>query len=139
MTIEFLLRRHVVGNAEALKPAVHALHAMARGGMYDVVGGGFSRYSVDNFWRVPHFDKWGFASMKTLPLSRVGIYLAYKKYLLDESPSGSALTQSGPAGYIYSRSSRKSMFRKRVAIIRRISRIQKIHALTLAWARPSGE
>jgi uncharacterized protein YyaL (SSP411 family) len=30
---------------------------MARGGMYDVVGGGFSRYSVDNFWRVPHFEK----------------------------------------------------------------------------------
>jgi uncharacterized protein YyaL (SSP411 family) len=30
---------------------------MARGGMYDVVGGGFSRYSVDNFWRVSHFDK----------------------------------------------------------------------------------
>jgi hypothetical protein len=62
-----------------------------------------------------------------------------RKYLLDESPSGCLPTQSGPAGYIYARSSRKSMFRKRVAIIRRISRIQKIHALTLAWARPSGE
>lgn len=57
MTIEFLLRRHSAGHAEALKPAVHALTAMARGGMYDVVGGGFSRYSVDNFWRVPHFEK----------------------------------------------------------------------------------
>ena len=57
MTIEFLLRRHIAGDADALKPAVHALHAMARGGMYDVVGGGFSRYSVDNFWRVPHFEK----------------------------------------------------------------------------------
>jgi hypothetical protein len=62
-----------------------------------------------------------------------------RKYLLDETPSGLLLTQSGPAGYIYSRSSRKSMFSKRVAIIRRISRIQKIHALTLALARPSGE
>ena len=30
---------------------------MARGGIYDVVGGGFARYSVDNFWRVPHFEK----------------------------------------------------------------------------------
>ena len=30
---------------------------MSRGGMYDVVGGGFSRYSVDNFWRTPHFEK----------------------------------------------------------------------------------
>ena len=57
MTIEFLLRRHIAGDPEALKPAVHVLHAMARGGMYDVVGGGFSRYSTDNFWRVPHFEK----------------------------------------------------------------------------------
>ena len=30
---------------------------MAKGGMYDVVGGGFSRYSVDNFWLIPHFEK----------------------------------------------------------------------------------
>jgi uncharacterized protein YyaL (SSP411 family) len=57
MTIEFLLRRYVAGNQEALKPVVHLLNAMARGGMYDVAGGGFSRYSVDNFWRVPHFEK----------------------------------------------------------------------------------
>ena len=57
MVIEFLLRRHVAGNNEALKPAIHALDSMARGGMYDVIGGGFSRYSTDNFWRVPHFEK----------------------------------------------------------------------------------
>jgi uncharacterized protein YyaL (SSP411 family) len=75
MTIEFLLRRyanhrthrpstpdiattgHPSAKDEILKPAVHALKSMARGGMYDVVGGGFSRYSVDNFWRVPHFEK----------------------------------------------------------------------------------
>jgi hypothetical protein len=42
--------------------------------------------------------------------------VSIRKYLLDESPSGSALTQSGPAGYIYSRSSHKH-----IAIIRRIS------------------
>ncbi len=60
MTIEFLLRRAVAGKpfgVEALKAACHVLDAMARGGMYDVVGGGFSRYSTDNFWRVPHFEK----------------------------------------------------------------------------------
>ena len=57
MTIEFLLRRHGAGDQDALKTAVHVLKAMSRGGMYDVVGGGFSRYSVDNFWRVPHFEK----------------------------------------------------------------------------------
>lgn len=68
MTIEFLLRQSVNGNdttnekrelenSPTLKASLHALRAMARGGMYDVVGGGFSRYSVDNFWRVPHFEK----------------------------------------------------------------------------------
>ena len=57
MTTEFLLRRHVAGDEDALKAATHVLKAMSRGGIYDVVGGGFSRYSVDNFWRVPHFEK----------------------------------------------------------------------------------
>ncbi|HUE99080.1 MAG TPA: thioredoxin domain-containing protein [Anaerolineales bacterium] len=57
MAVEFLLRRYVAGNEDALKVAVHLLRTMSRGGMYDVVGGGFSRYSVDNFWRVPHFEK----------------------------------------------------------------------------------
>src|SRR5918993_1241048 len=57
MTIEFLLRRHIADDQDALKSSVHVLKAMSRGGMYDVVGGGFSRYSVDNFWRVPHFEK----------------------------------------------------------------------------------
>ncbi|MCL4528528.1 MAG: thioredoxin domain-containing protein, partial [Chloroflexi bacterium] len=59
MTIEFLLRRIDYRTFKELKnlPAMHALKSMARGGMYDVVGGGFSRYSTDNFWRVPHFEK----------------------------------------------------------------------------------
>jgi len=57
MAIEFLLRRHHAGHPETLKPALHALHAMARGGMYDVIAGGFSRYSTDNAWLVPHFEK----------------------------------------------------------------------------------
>ncbi len=60
MTIEFLLRRSTTDTTErdeTLKAASHALNAMSRGGMYDVVGGGFSRYSVDNFWRTPHFEK----------------------------------------------------------------------------------
>jgi uncharacterized protein YyaL (SSP411 family) len=49
--IEFLLRR---GETEMTS---HTLHAMASGGMYDQVGGGFSRYSVDPYWLVPHFEK----------------------------------------------------------------------------------
>jgi uncharacterized protein len=53
MAIEFLLRR----GGEAVKAAIHALSCMSRGGMYDVVGGGFARYATDNLWRVPHFEK----------------------------------------------------------------------------------
>jgi hypothetical protein len=57
MAIEFLLRRAVQGDKLALDIADHALHAMAKGGMYDVVGGGFARYSTDDRWLVPHFEK----------------------------------------------------------------------------------
>ena len=41
----------------ALDMVVHTLRAMATGGMYDQLGGGFSRYSVDGEWMVPHFEK----------------------------------------------------------------------------------
>ena len=37
--------------------ALHTLRRMASGGMYDQVGGGFARYSVDRVWLVPHFEK----------------------------------------------------------------------------------
>jgi uncharacterized protein YyaL (SSP411 family) len=58
MTLEFLLQHAVANNqTEHHKLITHCLQAMSRGGMYDVVGGGFSRYSTDNFWRVPHFEK----------------------------------------------------------------------------------
>jgi uncharacterized protein YyaL (SSP411 family) len=53
LAIEFLLRR----GGEGVKAALHTLSCMARGGMYDVVGGGFARYATDNLWRVPHFEK----------------------------------------------------------------------------------
>jgi uncharacterized protein YyaL (SSP411 family) len=57
MVIEFLLRQATRGNKAAEKMSAHTLDAMALGGMYDVVGGGFARYSVDNIWRTPHFEK----------------------------------------------------------------------------------
>lgn len=56
-TIEFLLQQASRGNGKALAMAEHALLAMARGGMYDLVGGGFHRYSTDTAWLVPHFEK----------------------------------------------------------------------------------
>jgi uncharacterized protein YyaL (SSP411 family) len=57
MVIEVLLRQATRGDKDALAMAEHALTAMAKGGMYDVVGGGFARYSVDDRWLVPHFEK----------------------------------------------------------------------------------
>ena len=57
MVIEFLLQRASLGDKMALDLSCHALRAMARGGMYDVVGGGFARYSVDSEWKIPHFEK----------------------------------------------------------------------------------
>src|SRR6266542_2142163 len=69
--IEFLLRRGVPGRTheqsphvlqrasqdDALELAAKTLDGMAAGGMYDLVGGGFHRYSVDERWLVPHFEK----------------------------------------------------------------------------------
>jgi uncharacterized protein YyaL (SSP411 family) len=55
--LEFLLRMHVRGDDEALPMVVKTLDRMAAGGMYDLVGGGFHRYSVDADWLVPHFEK----------------------------------------------------------------------------------
>ncbi len=56
--IGFLLRTHArTGDAEALQLATTTLDGMALGGMYDVIGGGFHRYSVDGVWLVPHFEK----------------------------------------------------------------------------------
>ncbi|MDF9870432.1 MULTISPECIES: thioredoxin domain-containing protein [Streptomyces] len=58
MVIEFLLRHHARTGAEgALQMAADSCAAMARGGIYDQLGGGFARYSVDREWVVPHFEK----------------------------------------------------------------------------------
>jgi uncharacterized protein len=56
-SLEFLLRQHLRGEEEALPMVTKTLDAMAAGGMYDLLGGGFHRYSVDRRWLVPHFEK----------------------------------------------------------------------------------
>jgi uncharacterized protein YyaL (SSP411 family) len=50
-------RRDATGGGQALEMVTHTLRKMARGGMYDQLGGGFHRYSVDDHWLVPHFEK----------------------------------------------------------------------------------
>jgi hypothetical protein len=57
MLIEYLLRQASRGDQTSLKMAIHALHSMRGGGMYDILGGGFARYSVDPTWLIPHFEK----------------------------------------------------------------------------------
>ncbi|MBC8028398.1 MAG: thioredoxin domain-containing protein, partial [Steroidobacteraceae bacterium] len=58
------LMRHWYGTSSTTAPDLHALFMasltltrMAEGGIYDQLGGGFSRYSVDQFWMIPHFEK----------------------------------------------------------------------------------
>lgn len=45
------------GDAGALRIVKHTLEKMANGGIYDQLGGGFYRYSTDQYWRIPHFEK----------------------------------------------------------------------------------
>ena len=58
MVLEFLLRRYENGGGrQPLDVAARCAEAMARGGIYDQLAGGFARYSVDAAWVVPHFEK----------------------------------------------------------------------------------
>ena len=52
-----LAHHHRTGNRDSLRLVTATLDAMARGGMYDQLAGGFARYSVDGAWRIPHFEK----------------------------------------------------------------------------------
>lgn len=56
--LEFLMYYGILENHEDVQKYVNlTLHKMAWGGIYDQVGGGFSRYSVDLLWKIPHFEK----------------------------------------------------------------------------------
>jgi uncharacterized protein YyaL (SSP411 family) len=57
MTLEFVARRAARGEEDAAAVLALTLDGMAAGGMLDQLGGGFARYSVDERWHVPHFEK----------------------------------------------------------------------------------
>jgi uncharacterized protein len=72
-SLEFLLRYaarpgHPKPRGEALEMARFTLRAMAWGGIYDQIGGGFCRYSVDARWEIPHFEKMLYDNAQLLPL-----------------------------------------------------------------------
>jgi uncharacterized protein YyaL (SSP411 family) len=68
-SLELLLRHHARRRAPAaLEMLRHTLYAMARGGIYDQLGGGFCRYSVDERWEIPHFEKMLYDNAQLLAL-----------------------------------------------------------------------
>jgi uncharacterized protein YyaL (SSP411 family) len=105
MAIEFLLRRAARGDKLARDIAVHVLKSMAQGGMYDLIGGGFARYSTDTHWLVPHFEKMLYDNAQ---LARVYLFA----YLLTGNPTFRRVTEATldfmqremlhPAGGFYS-------------------------------------
>src|SRR5579875_517159 len=58
--LEFALEAGFYGHPEFTAMALDTLRRMARGGVYDQLGGGFHRYSTDQAWKVPHFEKIGY-------------------------------------------------------------------------------
>ncbi|WP_324716493.1 thioredoxin domain-containing protein [Carboxydochorda subterranea] len=73
-TLELLLRAAWrFGHARAMTQLALTLRRMAQGGLFDQVGGGFHRYSVDRWWKVPHFEKMLYDNALLVPLyARVG-------------------------------------------------------------------
>jgi len=57
INLSWLIEQGMAGNTEALDMALHTLRMMRRGGIWDQLGGGLHRYSVDRKWLVPHFEK----------------------------------------------------------------------------------
>jgi len=104
--LEALLRNYErTGSSAALEAVARTGNAMARGGIYDQLAGGFARYSVDNAWVIPHFEKMLYDNALLLrayahwarrtgdPLARrVAAQTAW--FLLDELADGSMFTSS---------------------------------------------
>ena len=77
--IEFLMRRARQGNKEAEAMALQMLSSMASGGIYDQIGGGFCRYSVDERWNIPHFEKMLYDNGQLLWLYAYGWQLSHER------------------------------------------------------------
>ena len=86
MVLEFLLRHWArTGSERALRMADGSCEAMARGGMYDQLAGGFARYSVDAGWVVPHFEKMLYDSAQLLR-AYLHLWRATRSHLPERAP-----------------------------------------------------
>lgn len=106
MNLESLLRGYVrTGDADLLHQVTHTLRKMARGGIYDQIGGGFARYSVDAVWLVPHFEKMLYDNAQ---LSRVYLHAwqvtgdAFFKRIAEEIYDYLLREMAAPEGGFYS-------------------------------------
>ncbi len=72
-------KRSQSDNPRALHVALFSLEKMAAGGIYDHIGGGFSRYSVDQFWMIPHFEKMLYDNGPLLALYAQAFTLTYSE------------------------------------------------------------
>ncbi|MCZ6798939.1 MAG: thioredoxin domain-containing protein [Nitrospirae bacterium] len=86
--IELALARHfTTRNPRMLEVVITTLDAMAHGGVYDHIGGGFFRYSTDPQWRVPHFEKMNYDNAELLT-NYLHAYQATGKALYRETAEG---------------------------------------------------
>jgi len=106
MALDVALRRwRRFDDEHALDVATHSLHAMARGGIYDQLGGGLHRYAVDDAWLVPHFEKMLYDNAL---LARFGTHLwqatgdALARRIAGETIDWAAREMLSPEGGFYS-------------------------------------
>jgi uncharacterized protein len=106
MALDFSLRHwRRSGTPHALEIATHSFRRMARGGIYDQVGGGFHRYAVDAVWLVPHFEKMLYDNAL---LARLGVHLwqatgdAETRRVTEETIDWAVREMLSPEGGFYS-------------------------------------
>ena len=106
MSLDVALRRwRRTGDAHALEIAHRSFTAMARGGIYDQLGGGLHRYAVDDIWLVPHFEKMLYDNAL---FARLGIHLwqatgdALARRVAEETIDWAAGEMLSPEGGFYS-------------------------------------
>ena len=106
MALDFSLRYwRRTGTAHALDIVTHSFRQMARGGIYDQVGGGFHRYAVDAIWLVPHFEKMLYDNAL---LARLGVHLwqatgdGEVRRVTEETIEWAIREMRSPAGGFYS-------------------------------------
>lgn len=106
MTLEFAMSQYRrSGNLDVLYIAEHTLQQMAEGGIYDQIGGGFHRYSVDRVWLVPHFEKMLYDNSQLLRAYLHAWQItgrAHYRQIIDETVDYVLREMTAPQGGFYS-------------------------------------